>query len=120
MNLRINKFPFEYDKEFWVLVNPELHLGSDFSEWDEACLSVPGYQGNVQRATTIDVTFQDLSGVLKKMTCGWPLSGALQHEYDHLEGKLYLDRMPKRPAAKIKQKIWQQKKKIAKALKRRN
>jgi len=115
-----NKFPSEYDEEFWVLINPELFLGSDYCEWEEACLSIPDYRGSVRRSSMVDVTFQDLNGTSKKLTCEWPLSGAVQHECDHLEGKLYLDRMPKRPAAKIKQKIWQEKKKIAKALKRRS
>jgi peptide deformylase len=80
-----------WDSSLLILVNPELTLGEKCIEWKEACLSVPGEEGRVERSETVDLKFQDLKGALKTCSLTWPLSGGVQHECDHLDGRLYID-----------------------------
>jgi peptide deformylase len=77
-----------------VLVNPELELiGDDTACFFESCLSIPGYAGLVERHLKVRVTALDQFGeeFIWEVE-GWP-ARILQHEYDHLQGILYTDRM---------------------------
>ncbi len=58
----------------------------------EGCLSVPDYEGEVKRAAQITVHFQDRKGDHYKLTADGLLARALQHECDHLEGILFIDK----------------------------
>ena len=58
----------------------------------EGCLSVPDYEGEVKRAAQITVHFQDKKGDHYKLTADGLLARALQHECDHLEGVLFIDK----------------------------
>lgn len=58
----------------------------------EGCLSVPDYEGEVKRAAQITVHFQDKKGDHYKLTADGLLARALQHECDHLEGILFIDK----------------------------
>ena len=60
---------------------------------DEACLSVPGYRGLVKRATQVTIKGQDLRGKEVRYRGEDLLAQAFQHELDHLDGILYLDRL---------------------------
>lgn len=77
-----------------VLVNPEITANSDkLRTYFEGCLSVDGYLGAVNRADSITVTGLDRNG--QELTIeaeGW-LARIIQHELDHLQGKLYIDAM---------------------------
>ena len=75
-----------------VLVNPELELSGKKMMWEESCLSVPGYRGEVKRSAFANVKYSTLDGREQEIKAAWPLSGALQHECDHLDGILYIDR----------------------------
>jgi len=77
----------------WTLVNPEiLDVGNDdFTVWDD-CLSFPDLVVRVQRAYRVTVGFQDLSGVAHTIEAEGPLAELLQHEIDHLDGVLAVDR----------------------------
>ena len=78
-----------------VLVNPAVKfVGDDKFWWNEACLSVPNYQGKVRRHKKIDLTYTDLSGKEHVVTLEDEPAGVVQHEVDHLNGKLFLDRLP--------------------------
>ena len=79
--------------ERYVLVNPEIVKSRGEEEREEGCLSVPGYQGLVKRATSIVVKGQDLEGKEVRYRGEGTLAQAFQHEIDHLEGILYLDRL---------------------------
>ena len=80
--------------EVIVLVNPHIEVLNDqMFEWEEACLSVPDYSAHVKRHTDIRLTYQNLSGNTIVRELSAPFSGIVQHEADHLEGKLYLDRL---------------------------
>lgn len=80
-----------YSPETWVLINPVVRPGGTKQRWSEACLSVPLGMGNVERHEECEVKYQRLDGTENTVTVKWPLSGALQHENDHLNGVLYID-----------------------------
>lgn len=79
-----------------VLVNPEITEWDGFELGREGCMSVPDYTGNVIRATQIKFTAQDESGALHEYESEGYEARAIQHEVDHLDGMLFLDRLVSR------------------------
>jgi peptide deformylase len=78
---------------FHVIANPRLTLGADAVSFFEGCLSVEGFQAVVPRATTVSVQALDHRGhPITVDASGW-YARILQHEIDHLNGTLYIDRM---------------------------
>jgi peptide deformylase len=80
-------------KQRMTLVNPEItDVGPmDFDVWDD-CFSFPGLLVRVNRAYRITVQFLDLKGKSHALDCEGPMAELLQHEIDHLDGILALDR----------------------------
>ena len=76
-----------------VLVNPELEFGSERETGSEACLSIPGVHGDVDRARTVRARALDADGNPVEFEAEGLLSRALQHEVDHLDGVLFIDRL---------------------------
>jgi peptide deformylase len=76
------------------LVNPVLTVKKEkrFTMW-EGCLSVPGLRGRVPRIRALDVEALDRHGQRIRFTAEGYFAGVVQHECDHLAGKVYLDRM---------------------------
>ncbi|HHX43895.1 MAG TPA: peptide deformylase [Chloroflexi bacterium] len=95
------EMPPEYDEgdrevtpaKRYVLVNPEIVKRRGEEEMEEGCLSVPGYRGLVKRATQVTIKGQDLQGKPVRYRGEGLLAQAFQHELDHLDGILYLDRL---------------------------
>jgi peptide deformylase len=83
--------------EVRVLVNPVLRaVGGERATFFEGCLSVPGFVALVDRASEVEVHALDEGGVARTWRVkGWP-ARILQHEVDHLDGTLYVDRMKTR------------------------
>jgi len=79
--------------ERYVMVNPEIVKTWGEEEMEEGCLSVPGYRGLVKRATSVVVKGQDIEGKRIRYRGEGTLAQAFQHEIDHLDGILYLDRL---------------------------
>ncbi|MBM2832496.1 MAG: peptide deformylase [Dehalococcoidia bacterium] len=79
------------EQEILVLINPEVVRKSGEVLLGEACLSVPGYRGQVKRATSVTVKALNRQGKEVRVKGTELLGQALQHEMDHLEGKLYID-----------------------------
>lgn len=79
--------------ETYVLVNPEIVKARGEEKIEEACLSVPGYQGRVRRATHVLIKGQDVEGKSVRYRGNGLLAQAFQHESDHLNGVLYIDRI---------------------------
>jgi peptide deformylase len=78
---------------FHVLINPQLALGAGVVEHYEGCLSLDGFQALVPRAHVVTVDALDHHGdPVKIEASGW-YARILQHEIDHLDGTLYIDRM---------------------------
>ncbi len=76
-----------------VLINPQIMETSGEIESEEGCLSLPGYTANVARAENIVVRGLNREGKQVKIECGGLLCRALQHEIDHLNGTLLIDRI---------------------------
>lgn len=85
-----------------TLVNPELKIVPEpTTSYEEGCLSFPEIRGDVVRPDEITVKFQDLSGVAHTLRCNGLLARCVQHEADHLNGILFIDRMGKDVLAAI-------------------
>jgi peptide deformylase len=78
-----------------VLVNPEMTVLDDelIEDW-EGCLSIPDFRGLVPRWRKLRVDALDRKGKKIKITAEGFFARVIQHEFDHLMGKVYLDRMP--------------------------
>jgi len=79
----------------FVLVNPEIVRSEGEEEGEEGCLSIPGYVGLVRRAAQVTVRAQTVKGKRVRLEGEGLLARALQHEVDHLNGILYIDRVEK-------------------------
>ena len=88
-----------------VLINPEWKPASEPVDGPEGCLSFPEIYADISRAETIDVTATNDKGETISFRCGGLLSRAIQHEYDHLHGVLFIDRMDKATIKKIKPEL---------------
>jgi peptide deformylase len=82
-----------------VLINPQLTLNKETSIGTEGCLSFPEITGEIERAEFITAKAQTLEGETIEFQAGGLLARALQHEVDHLNGILFIDRM--NSAAKV-------------------
>lgn len=91
-----------------VLVNPQLELHGEVLETEEGCLSVPGIYEPVQRAEQITVSAQDPYGVARTFDAEGLLAVCIQHECDHLEGKLFVDYLSKLKQSRIRKKLQKQ------------
>ena len=76
-----------------VLINPEIMLGTETSLGVEGCLSFPEITGEIERAETVRARAQTLDGSNIELEATGLLARALQHEADHLNGILFIDRM---------------------------
>ncbi len=77
-----------------VLINPEISGTSATVEtYEEGCLSIPGVYLNVVRPSDIEVSFRDEMGRPKKMKADGLMARCIQHEMDHLNGVLFVDRV---------------------------
>ena len=76
-----------------VLVNPVIELGKEMEEGVEGCLSFPDLNGDIVRASSVKVKAKKLDGTPVEFEARGLLSRAVQHEVDHLNGILFIDRM---------------------------
>jgi peptide deformylase len=83
----------------WVLINPEIKkFGGELAKDQEGCLSVPGVFMDVMRPDAIEVSFKDENGRLQILKTDGLLARVIQHEIDHLNGVLFVDRIDNRLA----------------------
>jgi peptide deformylase len=76
-----------------VLINPEISEREGSAAMREGCMSVPDYTGDVERSTQITVNYRDLDGKACIVEATGFEAVAIQHEMDHLDGVLFLDRI---------------------------
>lgn len=76
-----------------VLINPEIVKRNGERAVTEGCLSVPGYYGEIKRSKTVTAKGKDVSGKEIRIKAEELLAQALEHEIDHLNGKLYIDHL---------------------------
>ena len=80
-----------------ILINPEItDYGTTLNSYEEGCLSIPGVYLNVIRPSTIKLKFRDEMGRPRKMKADGLLARCIQHEMDHLNGVLFVDRVTSR------------------------
>lgn len=91
-----------------VLINPRLALAGDTLESDEGCLSVPGFYEPVQRRSRVTVAALDRSGRPFECEAEGLLAICIQHENDHLEGKLFVDYLSGLKRTLIRKKLEKQ------------
>ncbi len=95
-----------YEKEKpMVVINPHILSVRGYNEMEEGCLSVPGVQGDVVRPAALTLKYRneqfeecigDFSGMIARV---------IQHEIDHLDGRLFVDRLEKRDRRKIQKEL---------------
>lgn len=90
-----------------ILVNPEITHWEGYEMGREGCLSVPDYTGNVIRATRIHLTANDPDGKPLEFDMEGYEARAAQHEIDHLDGMLFVDRVVSRRTDLFKRKVYQ-------------
>jgi peptide deformylase len=88
--LNLSADPEQKDQEL-VFINPEIVKRHSSTEGEEGCLSLPGLYSKVRRAKRIRVRAYDLEGNLVERDIDDLFSRAVQHETDHLDGKLFID-----------------------------
>lgn len=91
-----------------VLINPQITRLEGNEEMDEGCLSVPGVYEKVQRAEQITVTALNRDGQTFELETDGLLAVCVQHEIDHLDGKLFVDYLSKLKRSRIRKKLEKQ------------
>lgn len=92
-----------------VLINPEILDKQGIESMQEGCLSVPGIYETVQRADRVRVRYLDLDGNPVEMDAEGLLAVCIQHEIDHLDGKLFVDYLSDLKRTRIRKKLEKQK-----------
>lgn len=80
-------------KKKWEFVNPKISKGEGKVVYEEGCLSVPGLTEEVTRKNFVTVDYQDRNGKPRKLEAEALLAVAIQHENDHLDGIVFVDRL---------------------------
>ena len=97
-----------------VFINPEIEiLEGELSEYDEGCLSVPGFYETVSRPRMVKITAQDSKGEKFEKVAEDILATCIQHEIDHLDGKLFVDYLSILKRQRIRSKLEKDHKKSA-------
>lgn len=102
--------------EPYALVNPEIVEKDGVTVSDEGCLSVPGYYEEVERAEHIRVRFLDRDGKQQEMEAEGLLAICIQHEMDHLDGKLFVDYLSEAKRSRIRKKLEKERRHAAVAM----
>jgi peptide deformylase len=99
-----------------ALINPEIVEKDGVTVTDEGCLSVPGYYEEVERAEQIRVRFLDRDGEQQEMEAEGLLAVCIQHEIDHLDGKLFVDYLSEAKRQRIRKKLEKERRHAAVAM----
>ena len=102
----------ERREDLRVLVNPRIVSSEGETETEEGCLSVRSYRSKVKRAAKVTVKAQDLEGAEVTLEADDILAVCLQHEIDHLDGALFIDRISRLKRAFYDKKVekWEKRK----------
>ena len=86
----------EHDKAPYKMINPQITWHSNqLVDFEEGCLSLPEQYAQVQRPGEIHLSYIDSNGVAQKLETSGILATCIQHEIDHLDGKLFVDHISK-------------------------
>ena len=94
-----------------VIINPVIQIldPCKIEDYDEGCLSVPGFFESISRPSDVKLSFQDLNGQKKEIKPEGLLTKVVQHELDHLNGRLFVDHISELKRRRIRNKIVKQK-----------
>lgn len=92
-------------REPLVMINPEMVDSTERQEMEEGCLSVPGIADKVQRYNRLTLRALDAKGQPYELPAEGLLAQAIQHEIDHLDGKLYIDYLSSLKRERIRKKL---------------
>jgi peptide deformylase len=91
-----------------IVINPRIVAREGSILFEEGCLSVPEYNAEVKRAEKIKLEYQDIDGLTKTLSADGLLAVAIQHEIDHLDGKLFIDRLNPLKKEMVRKKLKQE------------
>ena len=97
----------EEKKEPFIFINPTIKILNEDEKggYDEGCLSIPGFYEEVVRPTQVEISFQNLSGKKEEIIPEGLLGVVVQHETDHLDGKLMVDYISSVKRQRIRSKL---------------
>ena len=93
------------NKKPLVMINPKIVHLEGKTEFKEGCLSVPDFQSEVTRAAKIKVEYQDQDGTMKTLAADGIRAVCIQHEIDHLNGKLFIEHLSRLKKEMVKKKL---------------
>jgi peptide deformylase len=96
-----------------VFINPEITRREGVAVNQEGCLSVPGIYDNVERAESVTVTALDRNGSRFTLNASGILATCIQHEMDHLEGKVFVERLSELKQNRVRAKLKKRQRKAA-------
>jgi peptide deformylase len=96
-----------------VFVNPEITRREGVAVNQEGCLSIPGIYDNVERAESVTVTALDRSGSRFTLNASGMLAACIQHEMDHLSGKIFIDYLSELKQNRVRAKLKKRQRKAA-------
>ena len=96
----------ETKNELLVRINPvSVWASAELKVWEEGCLSVPGFYDNVERPASVRVRALNLDGQSFELEADGLLAVCIQHEIDHLDGKVFVDYLSALKRNRIKSKL---------------
>ena len=96
-----------------VFVNPEITRREGVAANQEGCLSIPGIYDNIERAESVTVTALDRNGSRFTLNASGMLAACIQHEMDHLQGKVFIDYLSELKLNRVKAKLKKRQRKAA-------
>ena len=93
------------EKDPMIMINPKIDKTVGSRNVEEGCLSVPGFTGLIERSITIDASYIDINKSNIKLSATELLSQAIEHEIDHLNGKVFVDYLSSVKRDMIKKKL---------------
>ncbi len=93
------------NKKPQIIINPEIIQKEGTASIAEGCLSVPEYTAEIKRFEKLKLRYQDIDGLTKTLSAEGLLAIAIQHEMDHLDGKLFIDRLSPLKKEGIRKKL---------------
>lgn len=106
----------EHHDQPMYLINPEILTSEGTEQSQEGCLSVPGYFDYVERAEKVSFSYLDLEGNTQRVEADGLLAICIQHEIDHLNGKLFIDYLSPLKQQRLRKKLEKQEKSNIQAL----
>ncbi|MEJ2792515.1 peptide deformylase [Iodobacter sp. LRB] len=95
----------EEKNSLMALINPQIVTMDGKTMWEEGCLSVPGIYEEVERAERVKVRALDIKGEIFELEADGLLAICIQHELDHLDGKVFVEKLSKLKLSRIVQKL---------------